>query len=83
MLQNYILKIHFVLKEISLILCVSFHLAGEMAGMVSLNVLCSLDLTSSRKLEQLVHTGYKHYIFCTLQFLQEYKQEFLTPFANT
>lgn len=83
MLQNYILKIHFVLKEISLILCVSFHLAGEMAGMVSLNVLCSLNLTPSRKLEQLVHTGSKHYIFCTLQFLQEYKQEFLTLFANT
>lgn len=50
MLWNYILKINIVLKETSLILCVSFHLAGEMAGMVSLSVLCSLNLIP-RKLE--------------------------------
>lgn len=81
MLQNYILKINFDLKETSLTLCVSFHLAGEMAGMVSLSVLCSLKLKPSRKLEQLVHTDSKHSIFCTLQFLQEYKPELLSPFA--
>lgn len=81
MLQNYIIKINFVLKEASLILRVSFHLAGKMAGMVSLSVLCSLNLIP-RKLEQLAHTDCKHSIFCTLQFLQEYKHEFLSPFAN-
>lgn len=82
MLWNYVLKINFVVKETSLILCVSFHPAGKMAGIVSLNVLCSLNLTSSRKLEQLVHTDSKRFIFCTLQFLQEYKHEFPSPFAN-
>lgn len=84
MLWNYILKINIVLKETSLILCVSFHLAGEMAGMVSLSVLCSLNLIP-RKLEQLAHTDCKsseelHFLH---NFLQEYKHEFLSPFANT
>lgn len=51
--------------------------------MVSLSVLCSLNLTLPRKLEQLVHTDSKHSIFCTLQFLQEYKHEFLSLSANT
>jgi len=82
MLWNYIFRINFVLKEISLIFCVLFHLAEKMSGTVSLNVLYFLNLTPHRKLQQLVHTDAKHSITCTLQFLEEYKHRFLTRFAN-
>lgn len=66
MVWNYIFRINFGFKEISLIVCVSFHLAEKMSGMVSLNVLCFLNLTALRKPEQLVHMGARHSIMCTL-----------------
>lgn len=62
MLWNYIFRINFVVKEISLIFCVSFNLAEKMSGMVSRNVLCFLNLTPLRKLEQLVHMDARHSI---------------------